>query len=177
MCGCFSFTTIAESRIARSSRSATDRPDFSRMKNWRHPVAFSGIRTMIHRGKVPGGMPSAPGKVPKYESNERFSWMMNIRCLSGVGLCGRGEVGVDGLGALASVHAAAITLSTMSAIRSLPWPDDRLPVDTVVPDRVATWLREEGEPVRVAADRDDMQDLARARVDHGDGGIETVRRP
>ena len=26
------------------------------------------------------GMPSAPGKVPKYESNDRFSCMMMITC-------------------------------------------------------------------------------------------------
>src|SRR5215472_8695539 len=31
--------------------------------------------------QTPGGMPSACGKVPKYESNVRFSWRITMTCL------------------------------------------------------------------------------------------------
>src|SRR5215216_2340041 len=67
---------------ARDASSVCGPPTFTRLGSWygrRHPPrAGSGRQTLGPSSAI--GIPSAPGNVPKYESNDRFSCMMTMTC-------------------------------------------------------------------------------------------------
>ena len=73
------------------------------------------------------GIPSAPGKVPKYVSNERFSCMMMITCLmtleavTGTGLAVGGVIGW-GVDEVTTVDVAALVNTTSWVARGPAGP-------------------------------------------------------